>query len=252
VWPDRPQPDTPGWTVRVVPNLYPAFDRQEVVVHTPRHVRSLAELTTQEIASTAGAWASRAEAARAEGFGYMHAVINEGRLAGASLLHSHSQLVWLRESPPGSAQERTHKDACALCELLTHEIEARTLTLGSADEVVHALVHPAGRVPYELLIAPQAHEPEPWNSRLLEYALDLVAMAVRQLREAEGPVPFNAWLHTAPFGGDGHWHFEVVPRLTVFAGVELGAGIYVNPLPPEQAAQVLRQQVPQTFRQAAP
>jgi UDPglucose--hexose-1-phosphate uridylyltransferase len=67
---------------------------------------------------------------------------------------------------------------------------------------------------------------------------------VRRLRALEGPLAFNAWLHTAPFGGDGHWHFEIVPRLTVFAGVELGAGIYVNPLAPEEAAQTLRQARP--------
>jgi UDPglucose--hexose-1-phosphate uridylyltransferase len=227
--------------VRVVPNLYPAFARQEVVVHTPRHVRSLAELTNVEIAATAGAWQARAGVARAEGFGYLHAVVNEGRAAGASLSHTHSQLVWLAEAPPSPAQEHTSRDNCALCGLLASELEARILTVGEADEVVVSLLHPAGRVPYELLVAPRAHEPEPWNGRLLEYALDLVSSAVRGLRALEGPLAFNAWLHTAPFGGDGHWHFEIVPRLTVFAGVELGAGIYVNPLAPEEAAQTLRQ-----------
>jgi UDPglucose--hexose-1-phosphate uridylyltransferase len=66
-------------------------------------------------------------------------------------------------------------------------------------------------------------------------ALSVLAEALRRLRRVEGPVPLNAWLHD-----DGHWHIEVLPRLTVFAGIELGAGIYVNSLPPETAAAALR------------
>ena len=94
-----------NWTVRVVPNLYPAFERQEVVVHSPRHVRSFAELNDEEIAAVAEAWHARREAARDEGFEYVHALINEGAAAGSSLPHSHSQLVWLREPPPEVARE---------------------------------------------------------------------------------------------------------------------------------------------------
>jgi UDPglucose--hexose-1-phosphate uridylyltransferase len=55
------------------------------------------------------------------------------------------------------------------------------------------------------------------------------------LRSVEGPVPINAWAHSG-----GHWHIEVLPRLTVLAGLELGAGLYVNPLPPEIGAAALR------------
>ena len=101
---DRTPPETlrigDPWRVRVVPNLYPAFDRHEVVVHAPRHVRSMAELSPEEVGAVAEAWRERAHAARGEGFGYVHAFVNEGRIAGASLPHSHSQLVWLREAPP--------------------------------------------------------------------------------------------------------------------------------------------------------
>jgi UDPglucose--hexose-1-phosphate uridylyltransferase len=103
-----------AWTVRVVPNLYPAFDRQEVVVHSPRHVRTFAELRDEEIAAVAVAWNARFDTAREEGFPYVHALINEGRAAGSSLPHSHSQLVWLREPPPAAAVERPE----ALAELL--------------------------------------------------------------------------------------------------------------------------------------
>jgi UDPglucose--hexose-1-phosphate uridylyltransferase len=223
--PEGRVPDTPGWTVRVVPNLYPAFERQEVVVHSPRHVVSLADLTDSELSAVAGAWTARALAAGEDGFRYVHAVINEGRAAGASLLHSHSQLVWLRSPPPAVEAERGRE--CAVCQLLAEE------ELQVEPGVV---AHRAGRAPYELLIAPSEHDEQAVTRAALEWALRALARSVRRLHAVEGRVPLNAWLHT-----ERHWHLEVVPRLTVLAGVELGAGIYVNPLPPEQAAQALRQ-----------
>ena len=208
-----------------MPNLYPAFERQEVVVHSPRHVVSLADVTEAELSLVARAWQLRAVVALAEGFPYLHAVVNEGRAAGASLLHSHSQVVWLREPPPAVEAER--REGCAVCELLADE------PLQLEPGVV---VHRAGRAPYELLIAPQEHDELGIRSPDLAWALHTLARSVRRLHAAVGRVPLNAWLHT-----EGHWHLEVVPRLTVFAGVELGAAIYVNPLPPEAAAQALRE-----------
>ena len=94
----------------------------------------------------------------------------------------------------------------------------------------------AGRLPYELLVAPAEHEADPWSSSRLAAALALAAEGLRRLHSLEGPRPANLWLH-AP----GHWHLEVVPRLTVLAGLELGAGVYVNTLAPEEAAARLRQ-----------
>jgi UDPglucose--hexose-1-phosphate uridylyltransferase len=225
------EPDTPGWQVRVVPNLYPAFERQEVVVSVPRHARSLGELDGAELAAVAAAWRARAEAARAEGFEYLHALLNEGRPAGASLAHSHTQLVYLRETPDLVAAERTSEGDCGVCELL-----AESAYIVAEREGVVCLAHPAGRLPYELLIAPREHGGSGFQRPSLATALGLLADAIRRLHAVEGPLPLNAWLHD-----NGHWHLEVVPRLSILAGVELGAGIYVNALPPEAAATALRE-----------
>jgi len=219
-------PEAGPWTVRVVPNLYPALERQEVVVHSPRHVRSFAELADDELALVAEAWRRRFATAAGEGFPYVHAMVNEGRFAGASLAHSHSQLAWLREPPPAVAREEP--GGCAVCELVTAEE-----VLVSEQDRLAAVCHPAGRAPYELLIAPRAHDPEPRDD--LGASLGLLRDAIRRLRRLEGAVPWNAWLHLGP-----HWHLEVVPRLTVFASLELGAEIYVNVVEPEQAAAALR------------
>lgn len=217
---DGRAPDTPGWRVRVVPNLYPAFARQEVVIHSPRHVRTFAELTDDEIGLVAEVWRARTVD---EGPAYVHPLINEGRAAGASLPHSHSQLVWLPEPPPAVAVERPE----ALTELLSAAKEQR-LVVSEADGVV-AFCHPVGRLPYETLIVPA-------GDAALAAALRLLRELVARLRQAEGAVPWNAWLHH----DSSAWHIELLPRLSVLAGLELGAGIYVNSLPPEQAAENLR------------
>jgi UDPglucose--hexose-1-phosphate uridylyltransferase len=241
---DRTPPETlrigEPWQVRVVPNLFPAFDRQEVVIHSPEHVRSFADLDSGQLAAVAEAWHERAEDAWVDGFGYVHAFVNEGRLAGASLPHSHSQLVALGEPPPEVEAEaaRLRDGDCELCRLLRSERGDGRRLVASRHGVVLLAAY-AGRVPYELLIAPEEH----WHGQegqnggdFLVAALELLADGIRRLRAVEGPVPWNAWLHNS-----GHWHFEVVPRLTVFAGAELGAGVYVNPLPPEEAARALRE-----------
>ena len=227
------EPDTPGWSVRVVPNKYPAFEHHEVVVHTPRHARSFGELTHDEAAAVARAWLARAGAARSGGFAHLQAVVNEGKEAGGSLAHSHSQLVWLAEAPPLVRQEESA--GCAVCTVL-----AGATRIGDAGGIVLAAPH-AARGPYELFIAPTDHEGDAFaDAGGLSDALALLADGIRRLGRLEGPVPLNAWLHTAPFGAGGHWHIEVLPRFSIIASLELGAGIYINSLAPEEAAARLR------------
>ncbi len=195
-------------------------------------MRSLADVAEDEIAPIAIAWEQRIAAARAESFPYVQILLNEGREAGASIPHNHSQLVWLRETPPepGAELMNLQAEGCALCGLLA---EHESLTIDSADGM-RLLAHPAGRAPYELLIAPTQHRPN-GDADLFAAALRLLRDGIGRLRAVEGPVPINAWAHAG-----GHWHLEVLPRLTVLAGLELGAGLYVNSLPPEEAAAALR------------
>jgi UDPglucose--hexose-1-phosphate uridylyltransferase len=206
-------PETGDWRVRVVPNLYPALERQEVVVHSPEHVRSIAELAGDQLGLVAEAWQRR----RAdEPAGYLHALINEGRDAGASLPHSHSQLTWLPSPPPP-------------------EPPRDGTTIQERDGLVVWSPRVA-RVPYETAIAPVDPEPDGLQSDLLPAALRLLAELVRRVRALEGPFPFNAWLNNHESG----WRIVLFPRLTILAALELGAGIYVNTLAPEEAAERLR------------
>ena len=192
------------WGVRVVPNLYPAFERQEVVIHAPEHVRSFAELDDAQVVLVSDAWNRRIYG---EG-GPVLPLINEGRLAGASLPHSHSQLVWTQLPAENVSRLR------ALIE--PHPIAERNGVVAAA--------HPFGAAPYECLTVAVRGVNE------LADHLILLRDLVLRLHAAEGRRPWNAWLHLEP----PHIHF--VPRLTAWAGLELGAQVYVNVVPPERAA----------------
>ena len=207
----------------MVPNLYPAVERQEVVVHTPEHRRSIAELDDEQLALVADAWRLRAEAACSEGFAYVQALVNEGREAGSSLPHTHSQLAWFREMPPAPAAE-SRFEALLDGELV---LERDGLVL---------LCPRASRLAYELLLAPANRETGAFESALLAPALRLAAEAIRRLRSLRPEAPLNLWLHDVAW-----WHLELLPRLSVLAGLELGAGVYVNTLDPAEAARELRE-----------
>ncbi|MFL5953997.1 MAG: hypothetical protein ACJ76I_07800 [Gaiellaceae bacterium] len=199
--------------MRVVPNLYPALERQEVVIHGPGHIHSIGQLDDETLDLVAEAWQRRARDAG----GICFPLVNEGHDAGASLPHSHSQLAWLPAPAPNVVAER------GLPELI--EVISR--------DGVTAGCPVASRVPYEVLIAPARAEPDGLRSDLLAPALRLLAELVRRLQQIRGEtvVPLNAWLHDGP-----HWHIELFPRTTRLAGLELGAGVYIDAVAPEQAA----------------
>ena len=214
-------PDEGGWRVRVVPNLYPAFERQEVVVHTPEHVRSIAELRR-----TAGD--------------------RGGRVASTSRGGARRRLR-LRPCTRQRGQGRRRQPSPhALTARLAPRAAAAVVREGEMDAVTEgeAVLERGGVVvlcpavstePYEMRVAPAKRESDAFESPLLAVALGVAAEALRRLRAVEHAAPANLWLHDGPW-----WHIDLVPRLTVAAGIELGAGIHVNPLPPEEAAARLR------------
>jgi len=230
-------PDTPGWTVRVVPNKFPAIPGQEVVIHGPAHVTAFAELPDDIVCEALHAWELRRDHHRRAGAAYLLAAVNEGPAAGASLDHSHSQLVPFAEIPPAVAAEMpAFADPCALCAAARGEA-GRTVRL---EDGLRTFAPGWSRFAYEVWIVPEEHTGRPADpARLAPALLD----AARRLRAVLGPdLAWNAVLHAEPLHGDApyHWHVEIWPRLTVAASVELGAGMWVNIVDPDVAAAELR------------
>jgi UDPglucose--hexose-1-phosphate uridylyltransferase len=267
VRPNGGPPNSPGWTVRVVPNLYPALDpgsgepprfanadlfsaapatgAHEVIVNAPQPVTSLSELPVEQVAVAMGAWRERMRAHHDAA--YVHLIVNERREAGASLPHTHAQLYALDFVPAAVARERERFGAYAtrtmghnlLEDLVAEEVRLRERLVAVDDEAV--LLAPYGaRLPYQLMLAPRRprmrfEDDGPTGARMLHDALSRVG---RRLGAAP---PLNLWVRTAPRGAEYFcWRVDILPRLTHLAGLELGAGVHLNIVAPETVAAELR------------
>jgi UDPglucose--hexose-1-phosphate uridylyltransferase len=267
VRPNGGAPDTPGWSVRVVPNLYPAlapggeepgpeavpdlFTAQtangahEVIVNAPDAVCSLADLEPEQVAAAMEVWRERmrvhADAA------CVHVLVNEGRDGGASLPHTHAQLYALDFVPAAVARERERFGAYAtrtmggnlLADLVQEEVRRRERVVAIADDAV-LLAPYASRLPFQLMIAPRRARARFEDDGPL--AAGLVHEAMCRLRRRLGAMPpLNLWVRTAPRGAEQFcWRIDIVPRLVHLAGLELGTGVHLCVVAPEQAAAELR------------
>ncbi len=273
--PDGGTANGPGWSVRVVPNLYPALNgnvgaaqepqarpganasrdlfwsapaagAHEVIINTPAPVASLAEVADEQRELAMEVWRERMRA-HADA-SYVHVIVNEQIAAGASLPHSHAQLYALDFVPAQVARERERFAAYTtrtmggnlLADLVQEEVRQRERIVAIDSEVV--LMAPYGAsVPYQLMIAPRVarrsfEEDGPTGARMLGEALRRLAN-----RLGANP-PLNLWVRTAP-GGAEHfcWRIDILPRLTYLAGLELGVGLHLNIVSPERAAAELRE-----------
>ncbi len=265
--PNGGPPDTPGWTVRAVPNLYPALiqdavdpepeanpdlftaraatGHHEVIINAPEAVNSLSELDPAQLAVAMGAWRERMRAHGA--CACRHLIVNERREAGASLPHTHAQLYALHFVPAAIARERERFTAYAtrtmggnlLGDLVQEEVRRRERIVAIDDEAV-VMAPYASRVPFQLMLAPRRSRPRFEDDGPLGAALlhDVLGRLARRLGASP---PLNLWVRTAPSGADHFcWRIDIVPRLTHLAGLELGTGVNLCITAPEQAAAELR------------
>jgi UDPglucose--hexose-1-phosphate uridylyltransferase len=269
VRPNGSAPDTPGWSVRVVPNKYPALDpasedrersahpdlftatpargAHEVVINAPDQVASLAELDLDQVVTAVGVWRARMRA-HADEAAYVHVIVNERREAGASLPHTHAQVYAMDFVPAAVARERERFGAYAtrtmggnlLQDLVQEEVKLGERIVAIDDEAV--LMVPYGaRFPYQLMVVPRRprarfDDEGPTGAALL---YDGLARLARRLGASP---PLNLWVRTAPRGTDHFcWRIDVVPRLVHLAGLELGTGVHLNIVSPERAAAELRE-----------
>lgn len=267
VRPGGGEPNGPGWTVRVVPNLYPALTADgvepeahaqpdlftataaigahEVIVNAPEPVSSLAELPLERVRDAMEVWRKRMRThAECE---YVQLIVNERCEAGASLEHTHSQLYALGFVPAGVASERERFGAYATRTMgrnLLEDLVAEEVRLGerivAIDEQAVLIAPYASKMPFQLMLAPRSprmrfEDDGPLGTELLHEGL------TRLSRHFGCSPPLNMWVRTAPRGAEHFcWRIDVVPRLTRLAGLELSTGIHLNCVAPERAATVLR------------
>ena len=266
-------PSDGPWRVRVVPNLYPALapgdgppgedplaggrgepdlfaaqlatGAHEVIVNAPDPVWSLAEVASDQVETAMSVWRERMRA-HADA-AYVHVIVNEGKEAGASLPHTHAQLYALPFVPANVARERERFTAYSdrtqgrnlLEDVLQEEVRRRERIVAIDDEAV-ALCPFASRVPFHFQVVPRRpaarfSDDGPLGARVLHGTLVRLGAALGRLP------PLNLWVRTAPRDAERFcWRIEVMPRLAQLAGLEIGTGVHLNVLAPEDAAERLR------------
>jgi UDPglucose--hexose-1-phosphate uridylyltransferase len=266
-------PNSPGWDLRVVPNKFPAlqvegtldregeglFDRMngigahEVVIEHPDHTKTLAMMSELEVERMLWAFRERIlDLKKDRRFRYILIFKNHGAAAGASLEHSHSQLIalpivpdFVREELDGAKQHFAAKERCVFCDIIRQEIAAERRVIQEDADIV-AISPYAPRFPFETWILPRRHGARFEDAPRQEYeglARMIKSVLARMNRTLEHP-SYNMIIHSSPFTEETseyyHWHVELMPKLTRTAGFEWGTGFYINPTSPEEATEVLR------------
>lgn len=263
----------PGWEVRVIPNKYPAlrvegtldkrgdgcFDRMsgigahEVIIETPHHSKGLAELPPENLEKVLLAFRARIRDLKNDiRFRYIMIFKNHGPSAGATLAHSHSQLIALpvvplrvKEELEGAAAHFRVKERCIFCDILRYESEQEKRVLLETRHFT-VLAPYAPRFSFELAIYPKRHDACYENCREdeLQDLAQVLNDVLRRYQRILNQPDYNLIVHNAPLqkdlGEHFHWHMELMPMLSRTAGFEWGTGFYINPVPPEEAVQALK------------
>ncbi len=271
---DHSGPNGPGWRIRVVPNKFPAlriegslerhgegmFDNMtgvgahEVMIETPKHFENLTQLPEQAVEELIWTYHDRLiDLKKDPRLRYVMIFKNKGLAAGASLEHTHSQLIALPVVPKrvseelvGSREYYSFKERCIFCDIIRQELKDGLRVVLENPGFV-AIEPYAPRAPFETWILPKVHNPRFENAQKQEYEqlAKILQQTLKKIEAALGNPPYNYMIHTTPFHHEEspyyHWHLEIMPKLTKFAGFEWGTGFYINPTPPEQAAEFLRE-----------
>jgi UDPglucose--hexose-1-phosphate uridylyltransferase len=280
VWalrPGRGEPNTPDWLLRVVPNKFPAlriegelepsgeglYDRMngvgahEVVIESPDHEAVIEQLPISHLSEVFRAYRDRiVDLSKDPRLEYVMVFKNHGDLAGASLEHTHSQLVatpvvplMVEEEIAGALQHLRIRKRCIWCDIIRQERQEGARLIADQEGFM-ALAPFAPRFPFETWILPTVHRSRYEDTPVGEFGAlaSVVKQVLGRMSEFLEDPPYNFMLHSAPLRAPAldhfHWHLEIIPKLTRVAGFEWGTGFFINPTPPEEAAKYLRGETP--------
>jgi len=270
-------PDEPGWRIRVFPNKYPALQKtqklikknmgiydvrsgigsHEVIVETPRHGVSIFDLPINYVSDLIRVYRDRIiDLMKDPRFRYVLVFKNKGFLAGSSINHAHSQIIATSVVPRRVEEELTgakkyykHTGRCVFCEMVKQELFSRERVVQENEEFLSISAF-AARFPYETWILPKEHRSifEDLTEKEVIHLAEILKSTINAMNQVASYPPFNYLIHNSPCVERPlnyyHWHMEIIPRLTRIAGFEWGTGLYINPVPPEEAARRMRQALP--------
>ena len=252
-----------SWLVKSIPNKYPAFSRDdairaggelrkapgyhEVLIDTPRHDGDPWKLSLEELQLILLAVRERLrQLEREPEITYAAYGKNQGPHAGGSLRHPHSHIFASSITPPllKTEAEKLRGGSCLICSWADEELSGPRGVISTGS---FAAICPwASREPYELMIFPRSHRRRFTNlgdPEILELA-SMLSAVFKALQRILGEPSFNLIIHSKPRDvEDFHWHIELIPRILMPMVSEVGLGVYVNTMLPEQSAEKLREAI---------
>lgn len=266
-------PNSAGWWVRAVPNKFPALgiegelDRagfgmydmmngvgaHEVIIEMPAHNQDFTDVSREQVEEVMWAYRERiVDLRRDKRFKYILIFKNHGRIAGASLDHSHSQLIALPMIPidvlmeiQGAQRYQDYRDRCIYCDMIRQE-QAYGERVVTQNSQFIAFEPFASKFPFETWILPKEHQASfaDEDRETMGSFAGILQDCITRINKSLNNPPYNFSIHTSPCNYEKesvfHWHLEIMPRLTIAAGFEMGTGIYINVTAPEDAARFLR------------
>lgn len=265
------EPDTPGWKVRVVPNKFPAFSKEdgptieegffqrspaigehEVIIHSKDHFKNFGEFEEGQIADIFYTMKRRmAELCTHDYIKHISIIVNHRPEAGASLPHPHSQIFASPIVPPVIDKELRqfkgyaddNNGDCLLCSQMKAEKKENIRVFDENENFITVAPY-ASRFPYEMLVVPRRHKSN-FSEITDEENGDLaksISLVFRTYYKKLNDPPYNMLLHSAPCVETGiyHWHIETIPRINLIAGFELASGMMINIIAPEHAVTFLK------------
>ncbi len=268
-------PDKPGWSLRVVPNKYAALNMDgnfkpgnsnkglkvsgyatgmaEVIIETDHHSKNIALFNNEETFVVLKSYRDRyLVLSQEDAIEYITIFRNNGKEAGATLIHPHSQVLAIPIVPTNVQNEinggKEYYDKslnCIYCDIIENELKEKKRIVYETDNFV-AFAPYWSKTPFETWVAPKFHSARYEvlsNSQLEELAIVWKAVLHKIYVGLDNP-PYNYYIHTAPVRESPdkyyHWHMELIPKLTMAAGFELATGMYINIAIPEDCADFLR------------
>lgn len=259
------------WQTIVLPNRFPAVEKgicgdfektgiytktQGVGFHdlviSRSHDKFITDLSSREAESYLKAFRERySQLAKEKCVEYILILHNHGRMAGASLRHLHSQIISLPLIPSHvkDSMERSKgyfdkNKKCAHCEVIEYETKDKKRIIYQNKSFV-AFIPFASSIAFEIKILPKKHQDSfgAISDEDIKLFSDVLQKSLVKLKKGLNDPAFNFFIHSSPAKenyGSFHWHLDIFPKTSIWAGFEIGTGVDISAVLPEEAAKFLR------------
>jgi UDPglucose--hexose-1-phosphate uridylyltransferase len=268
------KPNSPGWWIRIIPNKFPALVPQgnikrtkqeeffrymdglgehEVIIESPQHRQSIATMEQKQVEEIFLAYRERyITLCSDQRFEMVLIFKNHGMAAGTSVIHPHSQVIAIPITPmhirhylEEAMRYFDDNGTCVFCTMIAKELNFKERIVLETENFV-VFVPFAASSPFETWVLPKKHDAS-FQSTTPERVKELgfvMKSTLSKIHKSLSDPDYNFVIRSSPCHEKDveyyHWHIQIIPRVSAVAGFELGSGIYINTVIPEDAAKFLK------------